>query len=229
MHLETLLYMLLQSEKTLPPPGVRPDFETLADEARANSVPNQWIKVPSSKLTLGLNDPENDAEPDRYFGWDNEKPSRSVYVPAFEAKARGITNGDYVQYLKETKTTRLPASWTVSPSRASPMDEKLSLTNGIKNCKPHLNGDSTLLTDAFLADKSIRTVDGPVPLVHALDWPVFASYDEVAGCAKWMGGRIPSLEEAQSIYNYVDQLRMKDEGEVLASTIPAVNGYNIPL
>lgn len=212
MHLETLLYMLLQSDRTVPPPGARPDFEALANEAHAHSVPNQWIKVPASQIRLGLDDPDKDSGPNRYFGWDNEKPQRSVHVPAFEAKARGITNGEYARYLKETKATRLPASWTVSTSRVDAAAKKTSRIG-----KP--------VTDAYLTDKSVRTVYGPVPLAYALDWPVMASYNELAGCAKWMGGRIPSLEEARSIYNYVDQLNRKDGGEVLASTIPAVNGY----
>jgi len=220
--------MLLQSEKTVPPPGIRPDFEALANEARAHSVPNQWIKVPASQVRLGLDDPENDAGPDRYFGWDNEKPSRSVRVPAFEAKARGITNGEYAHYLQETKASRLPASWTVSATRANSPDHKASLSNGVNGCATHLNGNRKGTTDTYLNDKFIRTVYGVVPLVHALDWPVIASYDELVGCAKWMGGRIPTLEEARSIYNYVDQLKVKDEGEVLASTIPAVNGYIRP-
>ena len=217
--------MLLQSEKTVPPPGVRPDFEALANEARAQSVPNQWIKVPACQVRLGLDDPENDAGPDRYFGWDNEKPSRSARVPAFEAKARAITNGEYARYLKDIKATRLPASWAVSSSHAPATAQKTSHSNSVNDSISHLNEDCQPITDAFYTDKMVRTVYGLVPLVYALDWPVFASYDELIGCAKWMGGRIPTMEEARSIYTHVDQLKMKDEGEVLASTIPAVNGY----
>ena len=86
-----------------------------------------------------------------------------------------------------------------------------------------------MFTNAYLNDKAVRTVYGPVPLVYALDWPAIASYDELAGCAKWMNGRIPTMEEARSIYDYVDQLKLKEAGEVIASTIPAVNGYAVRL
>lgn len=68
---------------------------------------------------------------------------------------------------------------------------------------------------------------GPVPLKHALDWPVFASYDELVECAAWMGGRIPTYEEAQSIYNYVNRTKKKEAERKLGKTVPAVNGHLI--
>jgi hypothetical protein len=95
-------------------------------------------------------------------------------------------------------------------------------TNGVSN-GPQKNG--TQLTKAYLEGKSVRTVYGLVPLKHALHWPVFASYDELAGCASWMGGRIPTFEEARSIYSYADGLRAKEAEQHLGKTVPAVNGY----
>lgn len=71
----------------------------------------------------------------------------------------------------------------------------------------------------------MRTVYGLVPLKHALDWPVFASYDELAGCAAWMGGRIPTMEEARSVYAYAEVLKNKQLENQLSQTMPAVNGY----
>ncbi len=85
--------------------------------------------------------------------------------------------------------------------------------------------DDTPLTKAYLEGKAVRTVYGLVPLKYALDWPVFASYDELTGCASWMGGRIPTLEEARSIYHYVDHLKLKQAEQQLGKTVPAVNGY----
>jgi hypothetical protein len=69
MHLETLLYMLLQSDKTLPPPKLIPDFAGQAKLAEASRVPNEWFEIPEQKITLGLEDPEDDSGPDRHFGW----------------------------------------------------------------------------------------------------------------------------------------------------------------
>ena len=58
----------------------------------------------------------------------------------------------------------------------------------------------------------------------ALDWPVSASYDELAGCAAYMGGRIPTMEEARSIYSFADGLK-KAMPQKLDKAIPAVNGW----
>lgn len=113
MHLETLLYMLVQSDKTKAPPGVPlPNFDVLAEVAEKQRVPNEWIKVSSREVKLGLDDPETTEGPARYFGWDVEKPSRKVHVPAFEAKARPISNGEYAAYLQSKGSKALPASWT---------------------------------------------------------------------------------------------------------------------
>lgn len=217
MHLETLLYMLIQSERVLPPPGtVKPDFKALAKTAKTNAVENQWFDIPETDVRVGLNDSEKDIVSERYFGWDNEKPQRSVHVKSFRAKARPITNGEYADYLAHTGKTAIPASWSEheynndkTPSAA----KRDSVVNG-------MNGTSGHITDA----KFVRTVYGTIPLRYALEWPVMASYDELAGCAQWMGGRIPTMEEARSIYSYVDSSRALDIEKSLGNTIPAVNG-----
>jgi L-histidine Nalpha-methyltransferase / hercynylcysteine S-oxide synthase len=217
MHLETLLYMLLQSEWVLPPPEPKPDFGALAAETRKRGNEAFWIKIPDCTLKLGLDDPENDKGPDRFFGWDNEKPSRLTHVHAFEASTRAITNGEYAKYLDACGVKQWPASWIV--------DEPPYGTNGV-NGSAHSGANGTSGAVAFTQGKSVRTIYGPVPLEHALDWPMMASYNELAGCARWMGGRIPTREEAQSIYEYVES---RDREAALsdvknARTIPAVNG-----
>jgi L-histidine Nalpha-methyltransferase / hercynylcysteine S-oxide synthase len=224
MHLETLLYMLIQNDKVLPPSGVAPNFASLAEKARREAVPNEWIKVPSAVITLGSHDPEHDMSFDRYFGWDNEKPERQVEVSSFEAQARALTNEDYARYLEETQQQDLPALWASSADihKATPPNS---------NGHPIVNGADFEVDDqpkcptpAFLEGKYVKTLYGPVPLKYALDWPVIASYDELHGCAKWMGGRIPTAEEVQNIYSYVDVLKVKEAEGVQASRIAAVNG-----
>jgi len=228
MHLETLLYMLVQSERVVPPPGVvKPDFEALAKTSTANAVENQWFTVPDADIEIGLGDPQKDATTTRYFGWDNEKPPRSAHVRSFHAKARPITNGEYAKYLVETGKSALPASWTEHPysnDEVASKGKRDSVLNGHQNGAKGTNGTngtSPRLTDC----KYVRTVYGAVPLRYALDWPVMASYDELAGCAQWMGGRIPTMEEARSMYSYVDSLNAPDVEQSLGNTIPAVNGY----
>lgn len=70
MHLETLLYMMLQSDKTLPPPHIpHPDFEALARKAYAQRNANEWFSIPEQELTIGLEDPEKDPNWKGHFGW----------------------------------------------------------------------------------------------------------------------------------------------------------------
>ncbi|KAH0598911.1 hypothetical protein MHUMG1_03023 [Metarhizium humberi] len=219
MHIETLLYMMLQSDRTLPPPHMGiPDFERMAKRAFEARVDNEWFDVPAQQVILGMNDPESGTE-NVHFGWDNEKPARKVQVHAFQARGRPITNEEYAQYLYTTNAAKIPASWSSN-----------GLTNGTH--KPNgANGTNgykavpTTLPDSFLSDKSVRTVYGLVPLKSALDWPVFASYDELAGCASWMGGRIPTFEEARSIYAFVESQRELLMGGRLSRKVPAVNGH----
>ncbi|EFY99927.1 DUF323 domain protein [Metarhizium robertsii ARSEF 23] len=219
MHIETLLYMMLQSDRTLPPPHMGiPDFERMAKRAFEARVDNEWFDVPAQQVILGMNDPESGTD-NVHFGWDNEKPARKVQVHAFQARGRPITNEEYAQYLYTTNAAKIPASWSSN-----------SLTNGTH--KPNgANGTNgykavpTTLPDSFLSDKSVRTVYGLVPLKSALDWPVFASYDELAGCASWMGGRIPTFEEARSIYAFVESQRELLMGGRLSRKVPAVNGH----
>ncbi|RYP58026.1 hypothetical protein DL771_011362 [Monosporascus sp. 5C6A] len=212
MHLETLLYMMLQSDKTLPPPHtVRPDFEALALQARSARVENEWFDIPEQEITLGLDDPEDVLTFKGHFGWDNEKPSRKVKVPSFQAKGRPITNEE------------LPASWAEDkPTGSGDVDGAAA---NVLHEDGHSDGTDGDIPARFLEGKAVRTVYGLVPLKYALDWPVFASYDELDSCAAWMGGRIPTFEEARSIYTYVDHMRGEPAENQLGKTVPAVNAH----
>ncbi|KAI1744146.1 DUF323 domain protein [Xylaria scruposa] len=220
MHMETLLYIMLQSDKTLPPPDIPPpDFRALARDAKLSRVENEWFDIPAQDVTLGLDDPDDVLDSDGHFGWDNEKPRRKVHVHGFQAKGRPITNEEYARYLYETKKGKIPASW------ATEIVEQPNGTNGANGVNGHAAANGAILPASFLQGKSIRTVYGLVPLQYALDWPVFASYDELAGCAAWMGGRIPTFEEARSIYAHVEFIKGMEAENKLGSTVPAVNAH----
>ena len=215
MHLETLLYMVIQSEKTLPPAGtIKPDFQQLAAQAHQQAVPNQWFDISEKTITIGLEDADNGDGPQRHFGWDAEKPSTTVKVPAFQAQARPISIGEYAHYLFDTKNDTLPSSWMLINTSNG--------VNGVNGVNGHQNGDAGL--HDFVKGKAVRTVYGPVPLEWALDWPVAASYEELNACAKYMGGRIPTMEEARSIYEHAAVLKRREATNALGRTIPAVNG-----
>ncbi|KAL8730719.1 MAG: hypothetical protein Q9166_003911 [cf. Caloplaca sp. 2 TL-2023] len=222
-YLRGLTFVDAYVDRVLPPPGPVPNFEVLAQKARKYAVHNEWIRVPSSTVSVGMNDPENGLGPARYFGWDNEKPMREITVPGFEAKARPLTNEDFARYLSGTDQHNLPASWisngsTTGNARAA-NDRRTNPDGG------YLNGHSGPIDAAYLDGKFVRTVYGPVALEHALPWPVFASFDELAGCAKWLGGRVPTADEVRSIYKYVHLVKKKEAEKVQANKISAVNGH----
>jgi L-histidine Nalpha-methyltransferase / hercynylcysteine S-oxide synthase len=98
-------------------------------------------------------------------------------------------------------------------------------TSSVKNYQNGCTECSSQLHKSYLEGIAVRTVYGLVPLKFALHWPVFASYDELSSCANWMGGRIPTMEEARSIYSHADGLKLKEAEQHLGKTVPAVNGF----
>jgi hypothetical protein len=69
MHLETLLYMLLQSDRTIPPTSHTPKFREDAMAAEIARTENEWFEVPKQQITIGLEDPEDNSGGDGHFGW----------------------------------------------------------------------------------------------------------------------------------------------------------------
>ncbi|KAL9104046.1 MAG: hypothetical protein Q9163_000943 [Psora crenata] len=154
MHLETLLYMLLQSDKTVPPSNMTPDFEALAKQAEGDAIPNEWIRIPQTCLKIGMDDPETVGGPDHHFGLDNEKPQRTIKVNAFLAQARPLTNEDYARFLEQTGWDDIPASWMVMPGPSSPEADGYAHVNGHRRFA-NADGPSAPLTDAFLKGKHL--------------------------------------------------------------------------
>ncbi|QSS58794.1 hypothetical protein I7I51_08223 [Histoplasma capsulatum] len=218
MHLETFLYMLLQSDKILPPPGVpQPNFESLAHQSALESRESSWFTIPEQQVSIGLHDPDDHVIPKHSFGWDNEKPKRMVNVPAFAAQARPITNGEYAKYLEQHHISSIPASWIDLVLKTADVRR-----NGYGNCNGYsTNGHNQLdsrASNEFLERFAIRTVFGPIPLKWALDWPVMASFNELQGYAESMSCRIPTFEEVRSIYQYSMFLKSLEDDRALHST-----------
>ncbi|KAL4932946.1 DUF323 domain protein [Aspergillus undulatus] len=215
MHLETFLYMLIQSERVISPPGVpAPDFKQMFLDARKTKKTNDWFVIPGQTLSVGLDSAES-SMPKASFGWDNEIPARTVTVQAFEAQARPITNGEYASYLHENGISNTPASWV----KSTPLD---AVSNGHTTAEDHLAG------------LAVRTVFGPVSLNLAQDWPVIASYEELERYASWKNCRLPTFEEAKSIYAQSARLKEADSDGVPDGTTNGAakphlkNGYTKP-
>ena len=88
MHAETLAYLIhtLPSEqKSGPAMGPLP--------VRAPSAKSP-VAIPAGIATLGK-------KRDAVFGWDNEYQEHRVEVPAFHIDRHKVTNGDYMQFVRE--------------------------------------------------------------------------------------------------------------------------------
>lgn len=225
LHLETFLYMTLQSPNIKPPPGPTPNFAAMAEKARLERVENQWFQIPAQQFTIGFDDPESDDGPDRFFAWDNEREPYSVAMPEFEAQARPVCNEEYATYLVSTgKTETIPVCWTKLPkSDANGAAGNGYAINGHNRVNGHhtngnglnghgSNGHSTngngVKNDAlqqFINTHAIKTVYGPIPLTLALDWPLMSSYQEAEDYAKWVGARIPTMHEVRSIHEHAEK------------------------
>lgn len=215
MHLETLLYMLLQSDITLPPPGtITPNFATgrLCERMKdPRSDDDAWIKVPGMMFDVGMNDTEGalDTIP-RYFGWDKEKPvQKDIRVEPFYTRCYPITNEEYAKYLVDKRSNKVPASWTIA---------------NVAKVEASDSRDPMDTVSRLIDTVQVKTVFGPVPLKQAMDWPVMASYDELTACAKWMGGRVPTADELLAIYRYAESTDASAVEKKISRKIDAVNG-----
>jgi len=184
LHLETLLYMLLQiSDKVEPPQGfVQPDWQGLSRQWKAR-IERDGVKqrqavehFPASIMQLGqddsdVDDAKNPVNAAHSFGWDNEHGIRRVEVPAFKVDLLPISNNEYLEYLKATSfdSKQVPSSWM-------------------------------RLTDDLYGIRVIYS-PGHVSFDVAGDWPVQASGRQLAAFATWKGGRLPTEPELRTFMN----------------------------
>ncbi|KAF9184876.1 hypothetical protein BGZ50_003413 [Haplosporangium sp. Z 11] len=188
MHLETLIYMLVQSTNTKPPPSLHTPwsarFQDSNDATLSKSSqlsPASWISIDPSKLdkdilTLGQNDTESEdhlnskiRDLDSSFGWDNEHPlvSTRPAPSAFKIQSRQVTNNEFLAYLQATgyssgkqDDSRIPASWLVK------------------------NKEGSLAEQVF-----VKSVYGPVHLSVSGEWPVSCSNIQATDYAAWLSQR----------------------------------------
>ncbi|KAI8332910.1 hypothetical protein BC941DRAFT_402124 [Chlamydoabsidia padenii] len=124
MHLETLLYMLLQSPNINPPPVAAPSwwYAQQQQQQKQDKILSQAPMIPfdDNNMTVQLGHDDDEANDGIMttehveFGWDNEHPKRMVPVSAFEIQSRPVTNGEYYEFWKtqDNNDSLWPASWT---------------------------------------------------------------------------------------------------------------------
>lgn len=99
MHLETLAYMWHNFDYQV---KRRPGGGSLLDEAAAADFRNEWRDVSPGPAILGKSR-------DGSFGWDNEYDEHTVPVPGFCVQRFKVTNGEYLQFVKQG--AKLPHFW----------------------------------------------------------------------------------------------------------------------
>lgn len=99
MHLETLAYMFHNFGYELKNSHLFQQQHQTASAGQKNS----WCDIPSGEAILGK---PRDAE----FGWDNEYEENRQQVPAFRMQRFNVTNGEYLQFVREGAAR--PHFWT---------------------------------------------------------------------------------------------------------------------
>jgi formylglycine-generating enzyme required for sulfatase activity len=113
MHLETVVYMLVQTEGIKAPLAVAPQG---AEEPAP--PPTLLVVDTATPLVIGHDDAEDedaDQTGEHTFGWDNEHPARehTFATPSFRVQDRPVTNGEYLAFVRATQH-ELPQAWTAS-------------------------------------------------------------------------------------------------------------------
>jgi formylglycine-generating enzyme required for sulfatase activity len=101
MHAETFAYLMHNL-----PPAQKLGGEGL-EVSRREAPANPLVGVPAGNVTLG--------KPCEGFGWDNEHLAHQVAVPAFSISKYKISNGDYLEFVREGGA--IPNFWTLKDSQ----------------------------------------------------------------------------------------------------------------
>lgn len=169
MHQETLHYMW----RRLPYDRKRPrgSFPTPRLDAAPPPRP-ELERIPAGRATLG-------ADPDEIpFGWDNEFPRRTLFVPEFEIGVHDVTNAEFLDFV-EAGGYRNEALWDAES-------------------RPFLAESGAAHPPFWSPSSSGNGFDWigmfeRIPLPPA--WPVWVTQAEASAYARWKGARLPTEAE----------------------------------
>lgn len=164
MHAETLAYMFhrlpLDRKK---PAGVKHTWS-------APRIEHRLVEIPEGPATLGL------PADDEHFGWDNERGSLTVRVPAFSIANYNVTNRQFMHFIENggyhTRSLWTQDGWA--------WREK----NGIEHPAFWQRRGNTWTYRAMFTEQPL-----------SLDLPVYVSHAEASAYANWLGRRLPTEEE----------------------------------
>lgn len=173
MHLETLLYMLVQSSNIIHPavsPPLWYENRCLKRSDTSLSIISQANLIPfnGSIVEIGSDESEESSDLKKInLGWDNEHPKRMVSVSSFEIQTRPVTNGEYFLFWKKSNRSDAltPASWHFEQKDS---DDELP---------------------------KVKTSFGLCDLHYALNWPAQVSCEQAEAYATNVGMRLPTEPE----------------------------------
>lgn len=170
MHLETILYMVVQSPNFKHPPMSPPSWYKRSGKYRKEKLSilhtADMIYFEGGNVEIGLDEPDSSVPISTInFGWDNEHPQRMASVLPFELQSRPVTNGEYWLFWKNTgrDSSFFPASWH------------------FENIYDHL--------------PKVKTSFGLCDFHSALNWPVQVSGQQAEEYASKNAMRLPTEPE----------------------------------
>ena len=168
MHAETLAYMLhqLSLDRKIVPHGYR----TLGSQLSGPPIASRMIDIPAGIATLGI------PRGGDVFGWDNEFEEHPVEVPAFAIGAHKVTNGEFLQFVREGGYDDRQF-WSVA-------DWAWIKEQKIAHPRLWFERQNQWFYQAMFEKL-------PLPL----DWPVSVSHAEAAAYARFRGLSLPTEAE----------------------------------
>lgn len=202
MHLETLLYMLVQiGDQIRTPPGfIRPDWQAskavydrqVAEEEEARQ---KLLHFPSQILRMGQEDKdyEDGEKPltkSHVFGWDNENGVRDVNGEIFGLGFGSSKSERYGSPVEAFKIAPVPVS----------NDEYLAFLQTQGNNEDFVPASWKKLENG---EWSVRVVYSPghVDMDVAKHWPVQASHNQLSAYATSKQARLPTEPELRIFLN----------------------------
>jgi iron(II)-dependent oxidoreductase len=165
MHQETLLYIIHQ----LPAHQKRPPSDMHAPPNNRAPTP-RMVTVDGGQTFLGARAGEFD------FGWDNEFPGQWVKVPAFAMDAYPVTNGQFLEFMKE-KGYQRPEFWTPETWQ----------------WKTEQRREAPFFWKKTAHAWQLRDFWGDIPLPSS--WPVWVTHAEAEAYARFAGKTLPTEVE----------------------------------
>lgn len=188
LHQETLMYMFVQ----LPIESLRlniiheNDLHKSASPHVSSLPDNTWVILPGGQTSLGK--PYGDHIERYSFGWDNEFPCESAYIPTFEMQSHSIRNGDFLQFIMDDGYTT--SDW---------WDTKIFqwiTTSDIRHPATWVLNEGSYRVN-FILQRN-------VPIECVLDHPVLVSQVEAKAYCRWLstktGESIDLPTEAEWVY-----------------------------